>query len=170
MGRNGLAWVAMAIVVMLGMPVLAQEPSGPSVKVGEAVFVKLNPPAYPPIARQARIYGRVELSVDVRPDGSVADVRVIAGHPLLAPAAVESAQESQFECKGCETTTTFHVVYQFDLEAPKCGQSIGPPKIGQVGSVVTIAGQPPVICDPPVQVGERSKARSVKCLYLWKCG
>jgi TonB family protein len=54
-------------------------------------FAKFTAPAYPPLARQARIQGNVRLSLDFGPDGSVIEARAIEGHPLLAPAALEAA-------------------------------------------------------------------------------
>jgi hypothetical protein len=63
-----------------------------------AVLTKLSTPIYPPLARQARINGEVDLALDICPDGTMGSVSVMRGRPMLRSVAVESAQRSQFEC------------------------------------------------------------------------
>ena len=48
-------------------------------------------PAYPPEAKAARIQGVVTLQAVIATDGSVKDLTVISGHPLLAQAALDAA-------------------------------------------------------------------------------
>src|SRR5690242_2409005 len=62
---------------------------------------RLTEPVYPPLARTARISGDVELKLGIRKDGTIASAIVISGHPMLAQAALQSAQQSQFECRAC---------------------------------------------------------------------
>lgn len=50
-------------------------------------------PVYPPLARQARISGTVKLNATVGRDGKVRELKVISGHPLLAPAAIEAVRQ-----------------------------------------------------------------------------
>jgi TonB family protein len=50
-------------------------------------------PVYPPLAKQARITGTVKLAVIIAVDGTVRDIRVISGHPLLIPAALEAVKQ-----------------------------------------------------------------------------
>ena len=50
-------------------------------------------PSYPPIARQAHIAGTVELSATIAPDGTVKEVRVMSGNPLLVNAAVTAVKQ-----------------------------------------------------------------------------
>jgi len=54
-------------------------------------------PVYPEAARQMRIQGLVAVNVIVRKDGTVTVQNVGAGHPLLAPAAVEAVQQWRYE-------------------------------------------------------------------------
>ncbi len=51
------------------------------------------PPVYPPPARQARIQGTVTLDVVIRQDGTIGDISLISGHPMLAPAAIEAVRQ-----------------------------------------------------------------------------
>src|SRR5712692_11252304 len=67
---------------------------------------KLSDPTYPRLAQQARITGDVDLMLTIQRDGSVESAVVVSGHPMLQQAALESAQRSQFECKGCGEAVT----------------------------------------------------------------
>lgn len=53
-------------------------------------------PAYPAEAKAARIQGTVRMAVIVGKDGRVRDIRVVNGHPLLAPAAVDAVRQWQY--------------------------------------------------------------------------
>jgi TonB family protein len=59
--------------------------------------VKTVPPVYPAIALKMRVEGTVKLDATVDPDGSVSDVKVVSGHQLLAPAAVEAVKKWKYE-------------------------------------------------------------------------
>src|SRR5208282_1917846 len=86
------------------------------------VFIaKLSAPGYPPLARQARITGTAKLDVTVRANGSVESVAPVSGHPILIKSALDSAQRTQFECRGCSEPTRHLMTYIFQLgEAIYC--------------------------------------------------
>jgi periplasmic protein TonB len=72
-------------------------------------------PAYPPLARQARIQGPVVLQAEIGKDGSIQNLRLISGHPMLAPAAIEAIKQWKYkpyilngEPVEVETTITFN--------------------------------------------------------------
>jgi TonB family protein len=50
-------------------------------------------PAYPPLARQARIQGMVRFTVIIGTDGRVENMQLVSGHPLLVPAAQEAVKQ-----------------------------------------------------------------------------
>lgn len=54
-------------------------------------------PVYPPLARNARIQGTVVLQAMIGKDGSVQNLRVISGHPMLAPAAVDAVKQWRYK-------------------------------------------------------------------------
>lgn len=56
-------------------------------------LARFAPPAYPDVARQAGIEGDVTLRVVVAPDGTVNDVRFVAGDPVLARAASDAVEQ-----------------------------------------------------------------------------
>jgi protein TonB len=53
-------------------------------------------PQYPRLAVQARIQGTVVLQAVIGKDGTVQDLRLISGHPLLAPAAIEAVKQWRY--------------------------------------------------------------------------
>ena len=50
-------------------------------------------PAYPPVAKQARIQGTVRMSALIGADGHVQNLQVVSGHPLLVPATLEAVRQ-----------------------------------------------------------------------------
>ena len=55
--------------------------------VQSARLVKQPKPVYPPLARQARIQGTVRFNAIIGKDGTIANLTLVSGHPLLVPAA-----------------------------------------------------------------------------------
>jgi TonB family protein len=53
-------------------------------------------PAYPPLAKAARVSGSVVVEVTIDEEGKVFAARAISGHPLLKDAAVAAAREWMF--------------------------------------------------------------------------
>ncbi len=49
-------------------------------------------PEYPPLAKMARIQGTVKLEAVISKDGTIQELKVISGHPLLVKSAVEAVQ------------------------------------------------------------------------------
>jgi protein TonB len=54
-------------------------------------------PIYPPLARQARIQGTVRFDVVIDTGGVVRSLHVVAGHPLLIPAATAAVRQYLFQ-------------------------------------------------------------------------
>ena len=73
--------------------------------------VKTVPPAYPAIALKMRIEGTVKLDVTIDPDGSVADVKVVSGHQLLASAAADAVKKWRFETADSKSTQPINVEF-----------------------------------------------------------
>src|ERR1019366_7551760 len=102
--------------------------------------------------------------------------KVVGGPPLLRQAALERAEKSLFQCNGCnDTVTSYGLVYSFQLGPTSyCVSGViaatndpGPvfPRVSQSENHVTLVDQPVGTCDFSSDV----RARSLKCLYLWKC-
>ena len=77
-------------------PPTATAPSGP-VRVPSSVqlakLVKQVIPAYPEIAKMARVSGTVQLLGTISKDGTIRNLQVISGNPLLVPAAVDAVRQ-----------------------------------------------------------------------------
>jgi len=83
--------------------------------VTQGLIIRRVQPAYPPLARQARIQGPVVLQAEIGKDGSIQNLRLISGHPMLAPAAIEAIKQWKYkpyilngEPVEVETTITFN--------------------------------------------------------------
>jgi periplasmic protein TonB len=55
------------------------------------------PPAYPQLARAARVQGTVVLNGVISKDGTVRSVELVRGHPLLVAAAINAVKSWQYE-------------------------------------------------------------------------
>ena len=53
-------------------------------------------PTYPRLAAQARIQGTVVLQAVIGKDGTVHDLHLISGHPMLVPAAIEAVRQWRY--------------------------------------------------------------------------
>jgi hypothetical protein len=157
---------------------IAVSGSGSGASDPQIALVELGKAIYPPLARQTRISGDVELTLDIAPDGSVRYVAESKGHPLLIQAALDSALHSRFSCNLCsQGTNAGKMIYTYQLHnvecclsasvAPQDSSSLPVSGVKQSGNHVTVYDTPVCICDPAIEVG---KKRSIRCLYLWNCG
>jgi protein TonB len=53
-------------------------------------------PSYPPIARQARVQGTVELRAIVSKAGTIENLIVVSGHPMLVKSAIEAVRQWRY--------------------------------------------------------------------------
>jgi len=65
--------------------------------VSQGLLVRKVQPAYPPLARQARIQGQVVLQAVISKDGSIEGLRLVSGHPMLAPAALDAVKQWKYK-------------------------------------------------------------------------
>lgn len=149
------------------------------------VFKRFVAPAYPSMAIIAKIAGDVSVNISVHADGTLESVTPISGDRILTQAAVESAKQSQFQCRNCNGLTEKSLIYTFQLPAVRpdpdpCCCSSGSntssqttPPVSEFEGHITITAGPLCVC-PDACTAARAKAlskyRSAKCLYLWKCG
>jgi TonB family protein len=90
----------------------AAPPSETATAAGESRKLKVGtPPQYPEIAQKMNIKGVVQVEATVRRDGSVKEVRVIGGHPLLADAMVKAVMGWRYEPAAKDS----QVVVRFDF-------------------------------------------------------
>jgi hypothetical protein len=174
------SWLSLGIISLalvancFGQESTAAVPSKP-----EVILTKLFSPPYPPVAKAAHITGDVEITVNIRADGTVESADAMTGPPLLIAAALQSARLSTFQCRNCTgAVTPYHVLYSFKLELSECGTSAPLPSQPKAADSVTripatarihVTITDTVLCivDPVTIV---TKPRTWKCLYLWHCG
>jgi periplasmic protein TonB len=65
--------------------------------VSQGLLIRKVQPNYPPLARQARIQGNVVLQAEISKDGSIENLRLVSGHPMLAPAAIEAVKQWRYK-------------------------------------------------------------------------
>lgn len=64
-------------------------------EAAKATITKVSPD-YPEVARQLKMQGTVELEAVVSEDGSVAEVRIVSGNPVLTKAASQALKKWKF--------------------------------------------------------------------------
>jgi protein TonB len=65
--------------------------------VSQGLLIHRVQPMYPPLARQARIQGTVVLQAEISKDGTIENLRLISGHPMLAPSAIEAVRQWRYK-------------------------------------------------------------------------
>jgi periplasmic protein TonB len=65
--------------------------------VSSGLLIRRVNPTYPPLARQARIQGTVILQAQISKDGSIENLTLVSGHPMLAPAAIEAVKQWKYK-------------------------------------------------------------------------
>jgi protein TonB len=76
-------------------------------------------PVYPPLARQTRISGTVRLHAIISKDGSIQQLEVISGHPLLQQSALDAVRQWRYQPtllngEPVEVDTTIDVIFSLN--------------------------------------------------------
>jgi protein TonB len=96
-GRDGVPY-------SLGSGTLPIMPAAPpavvrSVRIShmsEGDLVRKVLPAYPPLARSARIQGQVVLQAVISKEGIIENLKVLTGYPMLVPAAIDAVRQWRY--------------------------------------------------------------------------
>ena len=65
--------------------------------VAQGLLIHQVKPNYPALARQARIQGQVVLQATIAKDGTIQNLHMIQGHPMLAPAAIDAVKQWRYK-------------------------------------------------------------------------
>lgn len=110
-------------VPVSGQSVALASGSPTMVRISQAVadgnIVNRVDPEYPVLARQARIQGSVVLQILIHTDGSVSDVRVISGHPMLVQAAIDAVRQWRYKpylLNGAPVAASAQIAVPFTLQ------------------------------------------------------
>jgi protein TonB len=68
-----------------------------SAGVTSGLLIRKVNPNYPPLARQARISGTVVLRAVISKEGSIENLSLVSGHPMLAPAAIDAVKQWKYK-------------------------------------------------------------------------
>ena len=78
---------------------------------------KKTPPDYPPMAKQLKISGKVEVDVTIDADGNVENVKIISGNAMLTGSVVSAVKKWKFTPFTAEGAPTKAVAaLQFDFK------------------------------------------------------
>lgn len=112
---------SLAAVPSLSKPTAVPQRVRVSQGVSRGLLVYRVEPVYPPLARQAHIQGVVVLTAIIDKEGSIQNLQLVSGHPMLAPAAIEAVKQWRYkpfllngQSVGVETTVT--VNFQLKVE------------------------------------------------------
>jgi TonB family protein len=77
---------------------------------------------YPVEARDVRVQGVVKLQCVLNSDGSIAEIKVLLGHPIFLKAVLENARQWRFATGGKPTASPSRALlnYEFKLTDPVC--------------------------------------------------
>jgi protein TonB len=108
-GGTGDAGVTGGVIggVMGGVPGAPPPPPPPKPKgptgpvriggqVAEANLIRKVQPVYPPLAKSARVQGTVEFTAVIDKEGSITQLKLVRGHPLLVQAARDAVLQWKY--------------------------------------------------------------------------
>lgn len=65
--------------------------------VSQGLVIHRVQPVYPMLARSARIQGTVVLQAEISKEGTIQDLRLISGHPMLTQAAIDAVKQWRYK-------------------------------------------------------------------------
>ena len=138
--------LVVSLLLLIAFTSLAASQVGPGhIRVDDNVMAgrmfRRVPPVYPPLARQARIQGTVILKVTITKSGEVANIQLVSGHPMLAPAAIEAVKQWKYDpylLNGDPVEVETNVAVNFTLsDKPPAAGVTGNVSAGPAGGVVS---------------------------------
>lgn len=118
-GADGLGGIGTNVSIFNGHAqtvVKASRPVAISSGVATGLLLQKTAPAYPPIARTARVAGTVELHATISKNGTIKDLQVLNGPVMLRQAAVDAVRTWRYkpyklDNQPVEVETTINVVF-----------------------------------------------------------
>jgi protein TonB len=112
----GIGETMSAASLPLPPPSAATQPVRLNAGVVAAKLIYQPKPVYPPLARQVRVQGTVHLEAIISREGTIQNLTVLGGHPLLIPAAIEAVQQWRYQPtllsgEPVEVVTTIEVTF-----------------------------------------------------------
>jgi protein TonB len=84
--------------------------------VTKGLLIRRVEPAYPPLARSARVQGEVVLSAIISVNGDIENLQLVSGHPMLVPSAITAVKQWKYKPyllngQPTEVETTITVIF-----------------------------------------------------------
>jgi periplasmic protein TonB len=82
------------------LPIPSPTPSNRTIRlshISEGNLVRKVQPVYPALARSARIQGVVVLEATISKQGAIENLRLLSGHPMLAPSAIDAVRQWRYK-------------------------------------------------------------------------
>jgi len=98
---------AFTLLVLFGLFVIAA-----GAMDGARAVVKRTNPIYPELAHQMHLGGGVMLVVTIDSSGTVTDVKVQSGHPLLTKAAEDAVRQWKYAPAASATEATVYITFE----------------------------------------------------------
>jgi TonB family protein len=105
------AFSLLAFVVLLAGSSLVSAQSNTPEEPAKRQVKSRTDPAYPALAREMHVNGKVKIEVTVAADGAVRNAKVLGGSPLLVKASVDAVKNWKYESAPRETTETVEFVF-----------------------------------------------------------
>jgi TonB family protein len=87
---------AAVLVMLLGFGMVASAEIRVPTDDAMKAATKKTPPDYPPIAKQLKVVGKVQVDVTIDADGNVENVKIISGNAILTPSVVSAVKKWKF--------------------------------------------------------------------------
>jgi len=100
-------------------PAAPKRPVKVSAGVMTALLIHRVQPEYPRLAEAMRLSGTVELEARIGTDGTVQELEVVSGNPILARAAVEAVQQWRYQptrLNGQPVQVETHITVTFSMQ------------------------------------------------------
>jgi periplasmic protein TonB len=95
---NGVLGSLLPTTHTTGAPIVAPPPKRLRISTGvtEGMLLRRVDPVYPVIAMRARIEGAVQLRAVISKQGTIENLQLVNGHPLLVPAAMDAVKQWRY--------------------------------------------------------------------------
>jgi TonB family protein len=100
---RGRRWIAVGLLLMGGCAAGSTPVAVGQEEISRKVKDKVAP-EYPELARRMKITGVVKIQITVAPNGTVKNIKLVGGHPILANVAMETIKKWRYEPASVETT------------------------------------------------------------------
>jgi TonB family protein len=140
---------SMALTLVVGLSPIYLKAAPQHVQITQSVaqgllLTKVDP-IYPPLARQARIQSTVVLRAQISKEGSIEQLTLVSGHPMLVQAAIDAVKQWKYKpyvlnSEPVEVETEIRVNFTLSPSGPPPSGNTAPD--AQIGGVAGTSPKP----------------------------